>query len=92
MSDHILKQLYRGAYYPQKKTFYADRAYERLLARKTDMEDRFEEALPGEMREEFIEYLQISGEIDVMEEESAFCEGVRLGMRIAEAVFNEKNE
>lgn len=92
MSDHILKQLYRGEYFPQEKTFCGGEAYERLLARKGDMEDRFEKALPGEMREEFAEYLQISGEVDVMEEEIAFCEGVRLGMRIAECVFHEKEK
>ena len=87
MSDNILKQLYRGDYCPRAKAFCADASYDALLARKTDMEDRFENALPKSMRDEFVEYLQISAELDVMDEEIAFCEGVRLGMRLTECVL-----
>ncbi len=86
MSDHILRQLYKGEYCPLEKPFIPDKAYDKMLARKTDMEDRFENALPEEMRCEFAEYLHLSGELDIMEEESAFCEGVRLGVRLMECV------
>ena len=86
MSVNILKQLYRGDYCPRAKTFCADASYDALLARKTNMEDRFEDALPKSMRDEFVEYLHISAELSVMDEEIAFCEGVRLGVRLTECV------
>ena len=86
MSDNILARIYRGDYCPLEKPFVPDKAYDSMLARKADMEDRFEGALPEEMKKEFIDYLQLCGEIDMIEEESAFCEGVRMGVRLMEAV------
>jgi len=91
MSDHILRQLYRGEYCPLEKPFIPDRQYDKMLARRTDLEDRFEAALPEELRREFDEYLHVCGEMDLIEEESAFCEGVRLGVRFMECIGLAEN-
>lgn len=89
MSDNILAQIYRGDYCPLEKPFVPNREYDMMLARKTDMEDWFEDALPEGIRAEFGEYLQLCGEMDIIEEESAFCEGVRLGVLLMNAVFDQ---
>jgi len=92
MSDHILRQLYRGEYCPLEKPFIPDRQYDKLLARRTDLEDLFDAALPEELRREFDEYLHVCGEMDLIEEESAFCEGVRLGVRFMECISLAENK
>lgn len=87
MSDNILAQIYRGDYRPLDRPFVLNKEYGRMLSQKTDMEDRFEAALPKEMRKEFVEYLRLSGEVEIADEEEAFCEGVRFGIRMMEHIY-----
>ena len=90
MSDNILIQLYRGNYRPFAQPYCPDPVYDGLMERKNDMEERFEKTMPEEMRAEFAEYLRLSGEVGFRDEETAFCEGVRLGIKLMSCAFAGK--
>lgn len=89
MSD-ILSRVYRGNYFPQERICFPDKYRSERFSQAADMEDRFERALPENMRAEFREYLRLDAELSAMEEEAAFIEGVRFGAKVLLAACGEE--
>lgn len=86
MND-ILRQIYEGDLHLEEQMVPTTEEYYKQKARVRELEDAFYEALPFELKDDFVGIIEARIRLTGIEVEEACLDGMRLGGQIASAFY-----
>ena len=87
MND-VLRQIYEGDMHLEEQMVPTTEEYYKQKARVRELEDAFYEALPIELKDDFVRIIEARIRLTGIEVEEACIDGMRIGGQIANAFYN----